>query len=200
MSGYFIAFEGIDGCGKSTQAGLLAEKLKSFEKKVILTREPGATPVGKKIREMLFTTEIDPVTEAFLFAADRSNHLKQVILPSLKKDMIVISDRYILSSIVYQGIGKGLGRDFIIRVNEPATNGLLPDLTIILDMPVDIALKRVQNANRFEQMELQKKVRNGFLKEAELSPEKIKVVNADTGINGVTERIWKLLPFGGLHK
>ncbi len=193
----FIAFEGIDGCGKSTQARVLAEKLKEFGKDVVLTREPGATKVGKVIREMLFTTEIDPVTEVFLFASDRSSHINEVISPSLDAGKTVITDRYLLSSVVYQGIGKDVGKDFVLNVNNPITKNFVPDLTIILDMPVDIALKRVQNANRFEKYDLQERVREGFLDEASKNPEKVKVINGNQSISRVSEDILNLVLSGG---
>jgi len=196
MSGYFIAFEGIDGCGKSTQAKILANKCKQIGLEPVLTREPGATTAGQSIRKILFETELNPLTEAYLFAADRAEHINNVIKPALNSDKVIISDRYLLSSIVYQGIGKGLGVDIIRDINNYAIRGINPDITLILDIPVDMALKRLHNKSRFEYLQLQETVREGFIEEASKDPNLV-IVDATGSIDDVTQSIWRHLRFGG---
>ena len=135
--GLFVAFEGGDGAGKSTQARLLAASLRSAGHEVLLTREPGGTPIGEKLRSLVLDHghgEIDARTEALIFAAARAAHVAQAIRPALERGDIVVTDRYIGSSIVYQGVGRGLGADSVRDLNEWATEGLWPDLTVVLDV------------------------------------------------------------------
>jgi dTMP kinase len=135
--GLFVAFEGGDGAGKSTQARLLAASLRSAGHEVLLTREPGGTPVGEKLRSLVLDHghgEIDARTEALIFAAARAAHVAQSIQPALERGEIVVTDRYIGSSIVYQGVGRGLGAGSVRELNEWATEGLWPDLTVLLDV------------------------------------------------------------------
>lgn len=197
MSGYFIALEGIDGCGKSTQAKRLAELLTHSGRSVVLTREPGSTPAGEVIRQLLFNTDLLPISEVYLFAADRAEHIERVIKPALKRNKVVISDRYLLSSVVYQGIGKGVGTDIVRKINAHVTDGISPDITFVLDLPVDKSIKRVQNANRFEYRELQVNVKKGFLAEASSNPKSITVIDANGSVDEVTQSIWRRLTFGG---
>lgn len=135
--GLFVAFEGGDGAGKSTQARLLAEALRAEGREVLLTREPGGTEIGEKLRGLVLEHghgEIDPRTEALIFAAARAAHVAQAIRPALARGAVVITDRYIGSSIVYQGIARGLGADDVRGLNEWATEGLWPDVTVVLDL------------------------------------------------------------------
>lgn len=193
MNGKFIVFEGIDGSGKTTQTILLTDKLKSIGFDITTTFEPGDTEIGKLIREALFLFEIDPATESLLFAADRSEHVKNVIRPALNHGGIVISDRFFLSSIVYQSYGKGLPRDWVEIINRYSIMDTIPDLTIVLDLPVDMALKRVQNANRFENLDLQEKVRKGFLDEALKNVNRIKVIDASNDVKNIKNEIEKIV-------
>jgi dTMP kinase len=135
--GLFVAFEGGDGAGKSTQARLLAASLRSAGHQVLLTREPGGTPIGESLRSLVLDHgqgEIDPRTEALIFAAARAAHVSQAIVPALGRGDVVVTDRYIGSSIVYQGVGRGLGAGSVRELNEWATEGLWPDLTFLLDV------------------------------------------------------------------
>jgi dTMP kinase len=191
MSGFFIVFEGVDGAGKTTQIKLLYSKLIENGYGVVRTLEPGGTSAGQTIRNLVFHNEIDPVTEVFLFAADRAEHVRKVIAPALNDGKVVISDRFVLSSIVYQGYGKGLGGEFVEEINKHALDGVSPDLTIILDIPVDKALKRVQNANRFENRELQDKVRVGFLTEANKNKTKIVLIESDNEPETISRLVWE---------
>ena len=136
-SGLFVAFEGGDGAGKSTQARLLAQALRAAGHEVLLTREPGGTEIGEKLRALVLEHghgEIDARTEALLFAAARAAHVAQAIRPALARGAVVITDRYIGSSIVYQGVGRALGQETVRSLNEWATEGLWPDLTVLLDV------------------------------------------------------------------
>ncbi|GAB4100961.1 dTMP kinase [Sinomonas halotolerans] len=135
--GLFVAFEGGDGAGKSTQARLLAESLRAAGHDVLLTREPGGTEIGEKLRALVLEHghgEVDPRTEALIFAAARAAHVAQAIRPALARGAVVITDRYIGSSVVYQGVGRSLGAEDVERLNTWATEGLWPDLTVLLDV------------------------------------------------------------------
>ncbi len=144
-SGLFIAFEGGDGSGKSTQARLLAERLEAQGVPVLLTREPGGTALAEKIRSLVLDPEhapVDPVTEALLFAAARSSHVRQAVQPALDRETVVITDRYIDSSVAYQGAGRDLGTEPIAALNGWATGGLTPHLTVLLDVDEQTAQDR----------------------------------------------------------
>lgn len=133
----FIVLEGGDGAGKSTQAALLADHLHGLGHEVVRTREPGGTPIGEKLRSLVLEHghgEVDARTEALLFAAARAAHVQQLILPALARGATVICDRFIDSSVAYQGVGRGLGTDEVLSLNRWATAGLRPDLTILLDV------------------------------------------------------------------
>ncbi len=143
--GPFISFEGVDGCGKSTQIRLFREEMEKRGYTVVLTREPGGCPISEEIRRMLLTKEDNGMcdeTEALLFAAARAQHLHDTILPALKKGFAVISDRYLDSSLVYQGAGRGLGMDWVRTINRPAARGCMPDVTVILTLDPAEALRR----------------------------------------------------------
>ena len=142
----FIVFEGIDGSGKTTQAELLAEKLTSIQQSNIIIREPGGTPLGESIRkELKSNPNLDPVTQLFLFSACRTELIKDVINPNLEEGHIVICDRYIFSTIAYQGHAEGLNIPYIENMIDLSTGGLTPDIVIFIDTPVEIAKKRREN-------------------------------------------------------
>ncbi|MQG07452.1 MAG: dTMP kinase [SAR202 cluster bacterium] len=142
----FIVFEGIDGSGKTTQAELLAEKLTSIQQSNIIIREPGGTPLGESIRkELKSNPNLDPVTQLFLFSACRTELIKDVINPNLEEGHIVICDRYIFSTIAYQGHAEGLNIAYIENMIDLSTGGLTPDIVIFIDTPVEIAKKRREN-------------------------------------------------------
>jgi dTMP kinase len=143
--GFFVVFEGGDGAGKSTQVKKLTQKLEALNETVVLTREPGGTELGKKIREILLDQdefEVTPRMEALLFAADRSINMSQNIKPALEKGFVVIADRHIDSSIAYQGVGRDLGADTIEDISRWAVQGIVPDLTVLLDVDANTGQSR----------------------------------------------------------
>ena len=141
--GVFVVLEGGDGCGKSTQARLLVSRLRDLGREVVATREPGATEAGAAIRSLVLGGgDLDPRAEALLIAADRAEHVAGVIRPALDRGAVVVSDRYIPSSLAYQGVARGLGVEEIARLSEWATGGLVPDLVIVLDVPAGEAAER----------------------------------------------------------
>jgi len=149
----FISFEGLDGSGKTTQARLLRERLEGEGVDVVLTREPGGTPAAEAMRHVVLTPEfsgLDARAEALLYAASRAEHVARLVQPALDRGDVVITDRYIDSSIAYQGVGRGLGPDVVGEINLWATRGLLPDLTVLLDVDAGAGLARVAEPNRIE--------------------------------------------------
>ncbi len=199
----FISFEGIDGSGKSTIAKLVDEKLKSEGYETVLTREPGGVKIAEDIRAIILdknNVNLDDHTEALLFAAARRQHLKEKIIPAFKENKIVLTDRYIDSSLAYQGGGKKLGVDEVYKINIFATDNLLPNLTILFDMDPIEALKRIdKNKNRevnrldLETMSFYKTVRQTFLDLANKYPNRIKVVDASKNIEEVFNDTMKLI-------
>jgi dTMP kinase len=151
-SGVFVVLEGGDGCGKSTQARLLVRRLRGLGREVVATREPGATEAGAAIRSLVLGGgDLDPRAEALLIAADRADHVAEVIRPALARGAVVVSDRYIPSSLAYQGVARGLGVDEIARLSEWATGGLSPDVVIVLDVPAqEAAARRAGPEDRME--------------------------------------------------
>jgi dTMP kinase len=194
MKGKFIVLEGIDGSGKTTQLKLLGDKLKDRGLPVLHTREPGGTRIGDKIREILLNPEYQelvPRAEAFLYAAARAQHVAQVILPALAKGTIVLCDRFLDSSLAYQGFGRGIEVSLLERINEPATDGLVPDLTIVLDFCTEDGMDRInQSGRRIDRIEREagafhQRVRMGYLALAERSPGRYRVINANRPVEQV---------------
>jgi len=148
----FVVLEGGDGCGKSTQAEILATRLRSAGREVVRTREPGATEAGAGIRALVLGGgDLDPRAEALLIAADRAQHVAEVIRPALARGAVVVSDRYVPSSLAYQGVARGLGVEAIARLSEWSTGGLEPDLVIVLDVdPGEAARRRAGPQDRME--------------------------------------------------
>ncbi|MFC9334843.1 MULTISPECIES: dTMP kinase [Arthrobacter] len=185
--GLFIAFEGGDGAGKSTQAARLAGSLESRGLTVLRTREPGGTPIGEKLRSLVLDHghgHIDAHTEALIFAASRAAHASQVIRPALARGEVVLTDRYIDSSVAYQGAGRGLGADAVLSVNEWATSGLRPDLTVLLDVhPAEGRSRRTAGDAAEDRMESEAdefhaRIRQAFLDLAAARPENYLVLEA----------------------
>lgn len=194
--GFFVSFEGADGVGKTTQINLLIEYLKDQNRTSFATREPGGTVVGEKVRNILLDPDIEMVkrTETLLYLAARAEHVENIILPKVEDGIIVLSDRFSDSTLVYQGIARGLGIDTLIKINDFATNGLLPNLTFLLDAPVEELAKRMQKrgkADRIEQegLKFQQLVRDGFLALAKRYPERIVVIDALQSIEKMQEFI-----------
>ncbi len=197
MSGHFLAFEGGEGTGKTTQLKVLADALTEQGFEVVLTHEPGDSPVGARLRELLLdpATQVTAQTEALLYAADRAEHVAHVIAPAMRRGAIVISDRYIDSSIAYQGFGRGLDLEEVIRTSRWATGGLLPDLTLVLDLPVEEGLRRARGrsgrADRLEAeaLDFHERVRAGFLELAKAEPQRYAVIAATGAPDQVAEPI-----------
>lgn len=195
-TGVFISFEGIDGVGKSTQLRLVSEKYRSLGYAVVTTREPGGTVLGQRIREMLLdpNQNVSHAAEILLYAADRAQHIKEVILPALKAGKIVLSDRYLDSSVAYQGYGLDQDITWIRRINQWVAADLLPDLTFCLDQDPQTALQRTQG-DRIEQraLEYYAKVRQGYQSIAAEEPERFHIINAEGTIEQVFQRIWQII-------
>ncbi len=191
----FIVLEGPDGSGKSTQTALLVESLRAAGKTVVQTREPGGTPAAEAIRNLVLSPEftgLDARTEALLFAGARAEHVANVIQPALQRGEVVVCDRYIDSSIAYQGIGRDLGIDRIRDLSLWATGDLVPDLTIVLDIDAGVGLTRVgHELDRLEQepQVFHDRVRKAFVELALHAPERYRVVNATGPIEEVSARI-----------
>lgn len=190
----FIAFEGGEGAGKSTQEALLATWLTERGHRVVRTREPGGTPAAEAIRNVVLSPEftgLDARAEALLFAAARGEHAAQVIRPALERGDIVLCDRYLDSSVAYQGIGRDLGADAVRELSLWATKGLLPDLTILLDIDPQIGLARVSYPDRLEAepLDYHQRVRDGFLTIAAQQPDRYLVVDASGDQDAIALRI-----------
>jgi dTMP kinase len=192
--GIFIAFEGGEGSGKSTQAELLKTYLKTIGESVVVTREPGGTVLGRQLRKILLDPEtgaISPRSEALLYAADRANHVYSVIEPALSQGEIVITDRYLDSSIAYQGAGRILQPNEVARISRWATESLTPNLTIILDLPAEIGLSRLESVDRLEQEPLafHERVRREFINLSNVDPERYFVVDATQHVDQIATQI-----------
>lgn len=180
----FIAIEGVDGAGKSTQLQLLFQYLNERGVEYVFTREPGGTPLAEEIRNLVLSPEyqdVSVVTEAFLFAAGRADHVQRVIRPALEAKKVVISDRYVDASIVYQGYAGGLPVEFVTQINDMATGSLKPHRTIVLDLPWTLAKERMgPDRDRIEQKAqwFHEQVREGYRELAEAEPRRIKLVDA----------------------
>lgn len=195
--GLFITLEGTEGCGKSTQAKLLGEYLRSLGYDTVETREPGGTPLAEKIRSLLLDRADEPVapeTEAFLVLGARRQHVAQVIEPALARGSIVLCDRFIDSTLAYQGYARGLDITTLERLNLLATQALMPDLTLLFDLPVSTGLARRRSAaalNRLdrESFRFHQKVRGGFLDLAKRHADRIKVLSARTSKETVARAV-----------
>ncbi|MEN6405578.1 MAG: dTMP kinase [Thermoguttaceae bacterium] len=199
MNAQFISIDGGDGAGKSTQLKLLAAWLEQQGRPVVLCRDPGSTPLGEAVRHLLLNRHdlaIHRRSEMLLYMAARAQMVEQVIRPALDQGKTVLCDRYLLANVVYQGYAGGLDVPTLWQVGRVATGGLLPDATIVLDMPVEAAAARIQRP--LDRMELQgaafhARVREGFLTEAQKSPDAIFVVDATRSIDEVQAEIRKIV-------
>lgn len=187
-----IAFEGIDGSGKTTQAKKLYQYLVAKEIPASLYREPGGTKLGEKLREIIITEEMDERTELLLFEASRSRLIAEKVIKDLEKGKIVILDRFTLSTLAYQGYGKGIDLEVIDEFNIFATRGIEPDLIVLIDVPVELAIKRLRNRTRFEGKEFLEKVRRGFLEIAK-DKKNVVIIDGTREENSVFEDILKVL-------
>jgi dTMP kinase len=194
----FITFEGGEGCGKSTQAKLLYRRLLKAAVPAVLTYEPGGTPLGERLKRWLKWSndkKITPLTELFLFNAARAESVTEIIIPGLKDGKTVISDRFADSTTVYQGYGRGLDLEMVTTINQAATQGVSPDLTVLLDSPFEtgLARKKARNQDRFEREEISfhQRVRDGYLKLAASEPERWLRIDATQSKEKVAEIIWR---------
>jgi dTMP kinase len=201
-SGFFITLEGPEGCGKTTQAPRMAEYLNQRGHSVLLTREPGGTPIGESIRGLLHdrsNTEIHAYTEIFLFCASRSQLVHQRILPQLEQGGTVVCDRFSDSTLAYQGYGRGLDLATLRSFSDFAAAGIKPHLTLLLDLPVEVGLeRRLQSGGEWNRMdalavEFHNRVRQGYLALAGLEPERWVIINASLEKDQVWEQIQSAL-------
>ncbi|MGA3008278.1 MAG: dTMP kinase [Opitutaceae bacterium] len=200
-TGRLISFEGSEGSGKSTQLIRLAAHLQKLKREVITVREPGGTEIGEQIRNIIVHNsrgdEMCPETELLLFTAARAQLVREVIAPALVEGKIVLSDRFLDSSTVYQGIGRNLALDPVNQINRFAVGNVMPDLTVVIDVPIDVGLARIRQRasdlpDRMERQNLDfyKKVRNGYLVLAKGLPERFVVVDGTLSEAALEKKIW----------
>ena len=198
--GLFITFEGVEGCGKSTQAEALLERLRSVGLSVVLSREPGGTPLGERFRDILLDTGhagMRPETELFLYLASRAEHVEGVIKPALSRGEVVISDRYGDASVAYQGGGRGLGLDTVETLNQVATQGVKPDVTFLMDLDPAEGLARLvagRGENSRDRIESEvlgfhRRVREAYLEIAAREPERFVVIDARLDREEIAARV-----------
>lgn len=190
----FISFEGLDGCGKTTQAAMLSDALELEGRTVVRVREPGGTPTGERIRELLLdpAATIAAAAEALLYAAARAQLVDQVIRPALDRGATVIADRFIDSSLAYQGVARGLGLDAVLAANQLATSGLMPDVTLLLELPAALAATRRGSAPDRIEAEgdgFHAAVAEGFAAAAARFPQRIRVVDGSGPPRQVLARV-----------
>ncbi len=205
--GFFITFEGADGSGKTTQLARLAAWCREQGYQVTLTREPGGTPTAERIRSLVLEPglTIDTKTEALLYLAARAEHVAQVIKPALEAGQIVLCDRFADSTLVYQGLTRGLGLETMTQLNAFAAGGIKPQLTFVLDGAPELLAERrakrgVEDRFELEGLEFQQQVRAGFLTLAQAEPERIKLIEALRPVDEVTEAILQQVKAVLLHR
>lgn len=199
----FITLEGGEGSGKSTAIKTIVPRLEALGYKVVLTREPGGTPISEEIRNVILdkkNTAMDPMTEALLYAASRRQHVVEKIIPALKEGKIVLCDRYIDSSLAYQGGARGLGIDKVYAINQYATEGLLPDITIFFNLEPEKGLERIEcNANRevnrldVEKLSFHEKVYSSFQELIKRFPDRIVQIDASKDPSTVAEEAYEAI-------
>jgi len=205
MAGFFISFEGIEGSGKSTQAALLAQALRSHGYEIVLTREPGGTQTGQVLRRLVLESSsapLAPEAELFLLLADRAQHVREVIAPGLQTDNIVLSDRFSDSTTAYQGYGRGADLTFLTQLNIFACGGYVPDVTFVLDLPAIEGLQRARQrqsgaeaVDRFEaeSVAFHERVQTGFLEIARAEPQRVHVLDATRSVEVIHQEIWAIV-------
>jgi dTMP kinase len=201
LAGAFLSFEGIDGCGKSTQLRLLASHLRQRGVEVVSTREPGGTPLGQQLRHALLEAEtlVDPLAELLLYAADRAQHVRTLVRPALEAGQIVLTDRFADATVAYQGAGRGFEPGVVDQIVRLATGGLKPDLTLLFDLPVADARERARQRRRPERPEgdrleaedasFHERVRGCYLRLAEEEPGRVRVVESSRSVEEVHRRV-----------
>jgi dTMP kinase len=209
VPGTFITFEGIDGSGKSTQLRLLNTFLRAHGCNALVTREPGGTALGLRLREALLDAleEVDPLTELLVFAADRAQHVRRMLLPALETGAVVISDRYADATVAYQGAGRGFAPELIAQIVQLATEGLKPDLTLLFDVSITESVSRTTRRSTgknaatkggrdrldIENAEFHTRVRDAYLKIAAAEPERIKIIDSSGPVEQTQEQVKELI-------
>jgi len=199
VTGKFITLEGIDGAGKSTHLAWLAERVRARGVEVVVTREPGGTPLGEKLRELLLHEKMHPDSEALLMFAARAEHMHQVILPALTRGAWIISDRFTDATFAYQCGGRGIAEDRIAVLETWVQQGLQPDLTLLFDTPIGVARERLNrntpNPDKFEREreDFFGRVRTVYLKRAKAYPQRIKLINSADELENIQKELEKIL-------
>ncbi len=207
LDGFFLAVEGIEGSGKTTQVARLEQRIRSGGGNVIVTKEPGGTATGNRIRAILLDPQeegMDPLTELFLYAASRRQHVVELIRPALERGAVVLCDRFTDATLAYQGFGRLLDLDRLRQLNDWATDGIRPTLTLILDLPESVGLDRAKERNAAEDLQREsrlegedlrfhRRVREGYLTLAEARPDRYAVVDASGSADEVFERLVQTL-------
>ena len=199
--GFFLSFEGIEGCGKTTQLKGLARRLRTLGHLVVETREPGGSPISEQIRTSLLDPKnrgMDPRCELLLFLAVRAQHVDEIIRPALEKGAVVLCDRFTDATVAYQGYARRLGAPLVARLNRFATAGVLPDLTIFLDVPVALGLARKRKTGYLDRLDREseafhKAVRNGYGRIARQNPRRVRVVNGTDAVDDVARAIDRIV-------
>lgn len=210
MTGAFITFEGIDGSGKSTQVRMLSSVLRLRGMDVVQTREPGGTPLGARLREALLDAQeqVDPLAELLLYAADRAQHVRALLLPALAAGRVVLSDRYADATVAYQGAGRGFEPSLVEEVVGLATGGLKPDLTLLFDLPVAASVERSRlrttaggDGESSDRLELETenfhtRVRDAYLQIAAAAPERVRIIDASLSVEEIHAHVLDIIiPF-----
>jgi dTMP kinase len=203
-AGIFITFEGMDGSGKSTQMKRLAERLRAEGREVLENYEPGGTPIGGQIRRILLDSanqELCPTTELLLYFACRAQNVEQSILPALRRGAIVLSDRFTDSTLAYQGMGRGLGAQVVRDLDRISCHGLVPDLTILIDIDLETSLERAQTRNRAttdsqtrmddQAVEFHRRVHDAYARMAAEEPRRFVVVDGRADVEAVARAVWQ---------
>lgn len=193
--GRFVTLEGVDGAGKSTHVAWIAERLRASGRRLLVTREPGGTPLAERLRELVLTEPMDPIAETMLLFAARADHVRREIEPALASGTWVLCDRFTDATFAYQGGGKGVAAELIAHLAQVSHDGLMPDLTLVFDCPYEISRERLQRAarepDRFEREDRAffERVRQAYLALAHTDPERIRVIDA----GGPQDKVKKLI-------
>ena len=200
--GVFVTFEGMDGCGKTTQLEMLAARLRAAGYEVVVAIEPGGTRIGAQIRRILLDSanqELCPTAEMLLYFASRAQNIEELIVPALERGEIVVSDRFTDSSLVYQGVARGLGEETVLALERIACRGLAPHLTLLIDIDLETSLARTrarwlsEAESRMDQQaeEFHRRVREGYLRLAEREPRRVRVIDGRPGAEQVARAVWQ---------
>ncbi len=196
--GKFITLEGIDGAGKSTHLSFIAERVRAMGQQVVVTREPGGTPLGEMLRDLVLSQKMHVETETLIMFASRREHIDKIIIPALEKGIWVLSDRFTDATYAYQGGGRGIAHERLQALENWVQSGLQPDLTLLFDVPLEISRERLSNSMSLDRFEQEKqdffaRVRLAYLERAAAYPQRIKVVNSSRSIAEIRAELAPLL-------